>query len=88
MLYGKNCDDSAMESTVRCSKNLMIADLANQWPRTGIRGPTHKPVTIPIAAATITSGMKYPASKGFTLMSKLLRNWAFRGYFSKILVYK
>lgn len=52
-----------MESTVSCNKNFMIADLANQCPRTGVRGPTHQPVITPIVAATITSGMKNPASK-------------------------
>jgi hypothetical protein len=37
-------------------------DLANQWPTTGKRGPAHQPVTTPIVAATMISGIKYPAN--------------------------
>ena len=69
MLYGKNCDEIAMESTLRCSKDRMITDLDSQWPMTGIRGPTHQPVIIPTVAATTMSGMKYPANKGLIVMS-------------------
>lgn len=45
-----------------CSKNCKIDDLANHWPTIGKTGPTHQPVTTPMVAATITSGIKYPAN--------------------------
>lgn len=66
LLYGKNWDDRAKASTVRWSKNCRIDDLANQWPHTGIRGPTHQPVATPIIAATIISVRKYPERKDLT----------------------
>lgn len=63
VLYGKNCDDMAKARTQKCIKNFKIDDLANQWPHIGIRGPTHQPVITPTTAATIISGIKYPANR-------------------------